>query len=318
MPEHKKHHYVPRFYLRHFSHAGEGTFLSLLNLKRQKFVAEASLYGQCYRNYYYGVAPDLEFLLQKVEGRAASILRSVLLDDQAPEYGSQRHKDLLTFMYAQMVRTPVAEERIKADVNATLSFFIRILEPELSRLGVSVRLHGAIIVSVLRGLLEAPLLYDLEYKVLINDTSEKFITSDDPLVRFNQFFQHELNRYDSPTDRGLEVYLPISPTKAVLLYDANVYMVAGFAHERRSVFISESDARELNALEVLNARENVYFHDASLIDRVTALVEGVREIRSRQARTRAEIRIRELPDGDARVLVENRTRPCSLRFKTIN
>ena len=75
MPSNKKHHYVPRFYLKNFS--CDSRSISLFNIKAQKIVAEASLKSQCYRDYFYGKEPTIEKALGDMEVIAAQITRFI-------------------------------------------------------------------------------------------------------------------------------------------------------------------------------------------------------------------------------------------------
>jgi hypothetical protein len=51
MPDNKKHHYVPQFYLRNF---GVGSSISLFDIQRRRHIPRATIPGQCQRAYLYG------------------------------------------------------------------------------------------------------------------------------------------------------------------------------------------------------------------------------------------------------------------------
>jgi hypothetical protein len=50
MPNKKKQHYIPKFYLKFFSNFDSKTHIGLLNLKNGKYVGSASIDGQNKRN----------------------------------------------------------------------------------------------------------------------------------------------------------------------------------------------------------------------------------------------------------------------------
>ena len=46
MPSNKKHHYVPRFYLKYFSNNSEGKVLGIFNFDQQKYIEAGNLGGK--------------------------------------------------------------------------------------------------------------------------------------------------------------------------------------------------------------------------------------------------------------------------------
>jgi hypothetical protein len=61
--------------------------------------------------------------------------------------------------------------------------------------------------------------------------------------------------------KGLQVFVPLSPRHTVVFHDGKIYKVG--ARKSDVVFIPQrSDVDALNILQLLNARENVYFRDS--------------------------------------------------------
>jgi len=52
MPQNKKQHYVPKFYLKRFT--PNERLINLYNLKSRRNIIGASLSSQCYKDYMYG------------------------------------------------------------------------------------------------------------------------------------------------------------------------------------------------------------------------------------------------------------------------
>lgn len=75
--------------------------------------------------------------------------------------------------------------------------------------------------------------FDLKVKLLINTTVTPFITSDHPVIRYNQFL--EMRRHPGGNAglaaKGLQVFLPLSPKHMLLFYDDWVYKVGGRSQE---------------------------------------------------------------------------------------
>ena len=106
----RKHHFVPRFYLRAFQ--SEPERIHLYNLKRSLPVENAGLRGQCYRSKFYGSGDDTENHLAKLESCIAPILQSIISRSTLPPLGSEDCLTLLSFVAMQILRTPTSAERV--------------------------------------------------------------------------------------------------------------------------------------------------------------------------------------------------------------
>lgn len=109
-----------------------------------------------------------------------------------------------------------------------------------------------------------PIAHDLRFKILKNNTSIKFITSDNPVVFRNPFLWNRkgLSNIGLAT-LGLQIFLPISPDALLMFYDEKIYKIG----QKNSQEVSLADPRDienLNDLQWLNAQENVYFNDQVL------------------------------------------------------
>ena len=119
-----------------------------------------------------------------------------------------------------------------------------------------------------------PLLLDLGYKLLVNKTGVEFITSDSPVVMYNQLLSfRKMGSNTGLSCKGLLIFFPVSPSKLIIMYDDNVYRVGG---ETKSVIevTSEKDIYDLNALQACSCYENIYFMNPN--QNVAALHRKVR------------------------------------------
>ncbi len=103
MPENKKHHYVPRFYLKRFSYNKKS--ISLYNLTSKRKIKNANLKNQCYKNYYYGKNQVIEHSLATIETKAAQIFINIDKTNELPLRYSSEHLVLIIFILAQYGRT---------------------------------------------------------------------------------------------------------------------------------------------------------------------------------------------------------------------
>lgn len=249
----KNNHFVPRFYLRGF---GTGEFVPVYNIKNRKFIPRASLSGQCQRPYFYGATPHIENALADLEGVAAQVIRAILRDEVMPPKESPDYVALITFIWLQDCRTPHAGDEAMRMMNMLFGAAMRDMpdapgpvddvelvheNPVLFVMGVSARM--------------IPVLLDLRPVLLRNDSSVGFVTSDCPVVKFNQWAQGITDRgVLGAASRGLQLFLPLSPSLLLAFYDPSVY-----ATNKKIRLVSSHSVQGLNALQLTTAVDNFYF-----------------------------------------------------------
>lgn len=264
MPRNKRHHYVPRFYLKRFS-TNERS-VNLFNLKSGKKICGASLREQCYRDYFYGKDLTVEKALSLTESEIADLMRVIDEKRSPPPFASPAHFELIIHILMQHGRTKytanamtelvdkftklIFRAQLKAEMGIDLDQF-NIGYKDTPRLAVGVAVSAY------------PLLMDLQSKLLIDRTGEGFITSDHPVVLYNQllsFREHGSNCGFS--SKGLQIFLPLHKEKLFVLYDGATYRVG--ADSKQVVEIDNPrDIYELNTLQMCSANENVYFTDST-------------------------------------------------------
>ncbi len=279
MPQNKRQHFVPRFYLRRFSK--DRRSINIWNINRRISICNANLKNQCYGDYFYGKDPIVEQALSTMEGDAAQVLRSIGETSVPPSFGSEEHQLLVFSILTQHGRTShmadeledvtdklakylVKDSRIPQGIDMN-AFRIGFEEPGLRALSSVIPLY--------------PLLFDLTCKVLLNKTVTDFVTSDNPVIFYNQLMS--FRRYGSNTGlaaKGLQIFLPIDPRHMIVLYDEDVYRVGD--DNNKTVYIDRSrDAEQLNILQFCSASENIYFRDTPLD--VAILHEKAKNFRSK-------------------------------------
>ena len=106
-----------------------------------------------------------------------------------------------------------------------------------------------------------PILTDLKYKLLVNRTDVEFVTSDNPVVLYNQLFSFDQTGSNTGWgSKGLQVFFPIGPELGIILFDSYVYSVG---NRNKPVVDIElrRDVYQVNRLQMVSALENIYFRD---------------------------------------------------------
>jgi Protein of unknown function (DUF4238) len=264
MPQNKRHHYVPRFYLKRFT--TDERFINLYNIKSAKKIINGKLKHQCYRDYLYGKDRPIEKALSDIECEVSDLLKKIDEYVSLPRPGTMGQFTLLVHLLVQYGRTIYAAEAINEmfdkATKETLSeymmqkegidlsnFTIGMEDTATYSLGLSMRMY--------------PLLLDLHYKLLINKTSVEFITSDHPIVMYNQLLTFRtFGSNCGVACKGLQIFYPLDPKKVLMLYDGQVYRVGS---KRIAIDITNpQDVYELNTLQMCSAKDNVYFKDQNI------------------------------------------------------
>ncbi len=263
MPNNKKHHYVPRFYLKRFSK--DGKTICLFNLKKSKKIISANLQNQCYQNYFYGKKLNFEYELSRLELEVANILRHIDQDKMLPFSvpASSEYILLILFLLTQYGRTKYATEALNEITDKITKHILRLnaekKDIDLSKVKIGIKDVAHFSTSTVAKCY--PVILDLHCKLLINDTNVEFITSDNPMVLYNQFmsFQEHTSNIGL-LSKGLQIFFPIDPKKLILLYDSKVYRV-GNDRKNTIEIINPTDIHHINKLQVCSCLENIYFCD---------------------------------------------------------
>jgi uncharacterized protein DUF4238 len=213
MPAKKDHHFVPQFYLRNF---GDGDSIAFFNPRQRRHVPQASIAGQCQRPYLYGDDGVVEDALALVESAVGAYVRRIIDTEDLPAPECAAWIDTLGFIAFQQARTLAA--------GATLVVMREKVNRAIER---SAKSEGAApptvdedddVSAALTNLRSTGdtgyLLQDLDRKLLVNESSVPFITSDSPVVLFNRWCQGwKHSGVLGFACAGLELFLPLSPRR---------------------------------------------------------------------------------------------------------
>lgn len=263
MPNNKKHHYVPRFYLKRFS--ADRKSIGLYNFKRELCVGDAQLKSQCYKNYMYGQEGFLEDMLSRIEDEIAQLFRHIDTVECLPPTNHPDHLSLLYYILIQESRTQYAAEALEQIhdglFKAVLRDTIAHEHPEIDIDDFVVGLDNPSQYLLGLQLQNYPVLTDLSSILLVNRTGCDFITSDNPVAMCNPLMSFRRSGSNCGLgSKGLLIFLPIAPAKTAMLYDAAVYSISGV--KKAMVRIDdESDVHNINVLQMCSADANIYFRE---------------------------------------------------------
>jgi len=259
----KNQHYIPKFYLRNFSYLNNKKQIGVFNIVKEFYYLKANLKHQGSKNFFYGVDGVIEDNLSLIEGDLAKIIRIILETNEVPKKESEEHIDLLFFVALTDLRNPVRIEGTKMMFQEMASRIRELDEGADTNRFVPSMTHEEVIAMSFAGLKDlVTTILDLDYKLLFNKTQKPFISSDFPIVRYNQYL--EAKKWpQSKTGyglSGLQIFIPLNSDVAIIFFDSDIYKVGDKKKKTYSI-IKEEDIDSLNILQFINCFETIFFNE---------------------------------------------------------
>ena len=246
----RDHHYVPRFYLRRFK--SQSRRINIHNISSNLTRRDASIKHECSKSDYYRTA-QIEDALAELEGRASHAISALCEGKHVAEMEIIRQ-----FIAVQHQRTPSSAQRaatFHSKVHKRLGGDAVDIEMDQRVRFDTVSPKNFPVFNLLMIDVLTEALADLKL-VVVQDTSDVFITSDNPVFKYNQYLEDIRNRGTTGLGQtGIQIFFPLSPKHILVLYDANVYE---YVKKQRP---TATDVTSLNGLQVISANRNLYFSD---------------------------------------------------------
>jgi hypothetical protein len=254
MASNKNQHFVPKAYLRAFTHGQDGRAIDLLHMPSGKAVFGAPVRNQCSANYFYGKDPLLEDAIQTVEGAYAQCVSALQADPDTVT--SLQDVQLRRFLYLQHLRTEASARHI-AEYTGAIAAMAPGVMPDMTRQ----EMMRTSIIAAMHGYADSMrIVDDLKLRIVRNQTSIPFVTSDDPALLLNRWHQGQranLNASFGVGSAGVLMLMPLTPRLAVMLFDGAIYSVP---HNRLIVRVHRpNDVLALNAIQALHCNVSLYF-----------------------------------------------------------
>ncbi|TIU45322.1 MAG: DUF4238 domain-containing protein [Mesorhizobium sp.] len=265
MAQNKNHHFVPKCHFKPFSLNEEGLCINAYHARSGKVIRNASISGQCSKNYFYGEDNKLEKALQGMEGLHASAIRNVQGRNGRP--ADDELFSFLRFTLLQHLRTEQAMLKIKQMQQQMIdTAFAGDAAQPYKPLPLSQREIIRMAMSILKN--SSDVVDDLKSVVVRNESDIEFITSDDPAIHTNRYHIQRLGRTNFGLgNAGAMIALPLSPKLLFLAYDGGCYTIPDKVGG--VVAISKrSEVRSLNRFQILNCGSCLFFSNLDMGDEV--------------------------------------------------
>jgi len=301
MPDKKKQHYVPKLLLRHFSNDAKKKLINIFNVDTHFYRVDCPLDSQGQENYFYGSDGVIEDGLGKLESLTSPILNNIVGKKVLPKRGTQESESLFLFTLFLAYRTKNSVEHLNEIVDKTFQE-IKKLDSRFSDdkyKDLHIQLNNAASISLGIVAKKAFMAYDLESVLLVNETERKFISSDHPAIRYNQFLENKNHPggHLGMFTKGLQLFFPISPDHMIVYYDKWAYK---FGNKKDKIIYLKNpkDVEQLNYLQVVNCTEIVFSTQHTKEISLALMSEKAKNLRSKDRTKLYEINKRYKDEDD--------------------
>lgn len=264
MPDNKKQHYVPKFYLKNFSVNKDDTNIGLYNKSNNKFIEKVPLKNQAYQDYFYGKDLEVEKEITSIENAFSQILREIIEREDIPPSNIQAHKILYLYTFLQSARTLEVVNNVHEMLNVTAKEIFKNDEKFKDLVNeAELKISDPAVLNIKNTLSHIQDVMDLELKLIVNRTSIPFITSDHPVIKYNQFMEYRKYPYGTLglITKGLQFFFPLTPHLQLFFFDKDVYKV-GNRNNRVIETCDRNDIIQLNKLQIINSSKLIFFNES--------------------------------------------------------
>lgn len=226
----KNHHYIPVFYQKQFS--GNGRSIGKYLVKHDKYIESARIKRTGFKEYMYGKDTVIEDALMGIENEVAKVISSINSTHILPNYSSYEYHILLIFILIMEARVQkqavssnnILDEQMKVQLRMEIEHGkLDIPVESLDDVDISYNIPN--LISIKGAFENYKIIEDLNCALIISDTDRDFITSDNPVVRYNYMYNvrnYTLRNYGLG-NMGFQMFFPISSKCCIYLYDGVLY-----------------------------------------------------------------------------------------------
>ncbi len=187
MAEKDQQHFLPKSYLTNFSNFSNNKEMGIYHPVRKLYMKSGKLKTQCRKLKYYGDDKITENKLMHLEGDFKKLMLKIIRTKYIPKLETNEYDELIHLMLVTELRNPIiAEGQLKwyEMVNKlNKSRFPDKLQP-IAQVPEGFN-SPSMFVDIANDAI--PFIRDLRCALLINETPYPFITSDNPVIKYNQF-----------------------------------------------------------------------------------------------------------------------------------
>ncbi|MDT4761848.1 DUF4238 domain-containing protein [Sphaerochaeta sp. PS] len=264
-----KQHFIPQFLLRNFATDSDSLHLNLFLLKEERIITYAKIRNQAERQYLYGKDQKLESRFSKIEGSVAPLISKLCAEEL--KLTEEDDSYLKLFIVTQMFRTPTMVSQLNEFANSFKDLFDldskfkdTLDEANLCSNDISISITDPYKFFFLDIKEYFFMIKDLHFVLIQAPRTQEFLMGEHPVILLNPYlFEKKYNGSKQALgQKGTVIIMPISPQKAVVLYDKSRYRIL------KGSQISEDDVNKLNYCQFLKTKDCVYFSNFMDIEKL--------------------------------------------------
>lgn len=266
-----KQHYVPQFYLKNFSNINKKThYVNCFDkIAKKNYQSKVSNVGMV-KNFYTYQEDDFEDYFCEFEFKASKIINSLVKNKKYKILNSKENRMILSsFLLIQFTRTNEVRENLM-ELEEKIQYFIKD-KPESDDIAVikdyfkeDIKKRHMDIIQENHDELKLKF-YNRKWIFIENKTNIEFLTSDNPIVRYNN---HGSRGFDSPF---LHIFFPLSPKICLCLLDPYNYsdflkkqkflgdeVIHNINKAKSFSIIDENKVNCINNLQIKNSTRHIF------------------------------------------------------------
>lgn len=273
----KYNHYIPKFYLANFS--GSNKYIDKYIFSTGKIIRGASTKSTGGQDYLYGEDGKVEEIFSKLEGKWADIIRSIISSESVPT-DPEDYEYLLHFII-------LSENRTLAKANSNLEFWgeqyrvmarmlkqqgkIEIPDEVIDSLGAECSIPN--LQSIQHDIFLMNICADLQISLIKNISDLPFISSDHPVVKYNQLLiSRDYTRGYGYGQMGIQIFFPISPRLCLVMFDPVPYRLHNY-YDGKFIVKDTKVIQSINTLVAGYANQELYFSRETSDRTITKIVK---------------------------------------------
>ncbi|MGB5962604.1 MAG: DUF4238 domain-containing protein [Coleofasciculaceae cyanobacterium] len=303
-------HYVPQSLLCHFGWKSKknkkrNDRINIFDIARLTVRYNQAIAGAFSQNYFYDKDNLIEdFLGTKIEDPASIVINEIVNGNDDIIEIEDNQSILLKFISSLLCRTPEARKKVIALVNTQVESIVREglrlngFDPEEASKGHFEFQDYRNLASyiTLNGVIDSVILKDLNFHLINNETELEFCISDHPVFTYNWLYRNLKHPgVTGLTARGLQIFLPLSTSKTLCLYDPEIYK---YGQKNLVTHVSSiADIEILNSYQIINSKATIGFNARKNEPELRKLFEKHKNIKLHQHESTI-LEVRENEEGE--------------------
>lgn len=269
----KEQHYIPKLYLKNF--ANQDKTFTIINIEKKHPIKSIPYLSQFKEKFFYDRDNSIENKLNLLETNWAKVISNIIIG----KYPSPTYKNILKefaiyqrnrtlFKSKELLEISWQSKKAQLEIQSNIRN-IKISESqwdELKSMYLNSCTNNRIAIALEIAEKNLNILDDLSVAIIKYNTKNKLISSDNPIVHYNNFDQKSVGYINA----GLIVFFPINSELLCVIYDNKMY--ESLAEDGFICCSNEYEVKYLNYFQILNAYNYVYFKNSDQSDSILKLI----------------------------------------------